>query len=1045
MDYIPEDNLPMSSVELKYRSLFEGVDLRNSFYFSHTYNLTRSFQANITHPTSEEVAVEPRMRTYPSFTCYGEQSRKFYPSFVRNPIAWPKNKNLEDTSKHCLQQELNDAYVWNHYLLWELLKAGVSQRWILPLIHGHFGQIKFSLHGQSLFVSLIARRSRFYAGARFLKRGINEQGFVGNDVENEQIVSDTTCGEIDLARVSSFVQVRGSIPLFWSQLFNVATPKPMILIDKIDPFYNSAVLHFEDLLSRFDSPITILNLVKVHEKVPREVKLVAPFTECIQTINTSLRNEDKIALVNWDLSYTKKCKESKSLNDLLDLIDELVGKEGICCLYPRVYSPQLSPNQAVFTKESADGKIVVALRQKGVIRTNCIDSLDRTNAAQFFIGKSALGHQLYALGHIASPSESLAQDLLESLVDAYEVLGNKIALQYGGSALANTISTYTKSSFVSKSRDMISAFTRYYRNSFTDAEKQQGINIFLGVFVPFKEKQPIWEVESDRTLHFIPSPWTFDFKERLCQKLYKAKLLSPGDPLFTAKWWALAKAKQDSLYLGHSLYSDLRFFNHELPVIPETVFLPKETLLEHFAEKKLKISEGEGEGEQNQSQLSGKENALGGDTKGDFEEEQKQEEMKGPSQESKEIEKEECKREDERASSDDDESSEEDDDELEEDQSILFDLFYNPHVYTSFDEPLGINIEKALPHFLPERTEESSFGLPQQQDGAVSGNSMPFVIPTVFEPEEYTSGYSVKEYPPLEQGKSDERQKILEHFMNQNARTKYQNYCAFGGIKVAREQDALNSNNFVDYLHFSVPNPTQLQSKPGAELHRIREPAQAILSTPVSKTSRVATPKQCPRFGTGFFTPSRLFKERTHCFAEALCESPLPRIKTTIDISNSEKSFLELHDEYIGKASLISAWHSKPSTPLSDWRGAVGQKVEKCERTNTNMMERCMVQRRHITTATGIREHDRFRKSTPYNYSDTSDYDWYCSLGGLKVLHGGFGKREESTKKQKKQKAQAAEVSGITENFYRETLCMTKYNCSVRCPEDDTTGIPFRL
>jgi hypothetical protein len=32
--------------------------------------------------------------------------------------------------------------------------------------------------------------------------------------------------------------------------------------------------------------------------------------------------------------------------------------------------------------------------QKGVVRTNCIDCLDRTNAAQFMIGKCGLAHQV---------------------------------------------------------------------------------------------------------------------------------------------------------------------------------------------------------------------------------------------------------------------------------------------------------------------------------------------------------------------------------------------------------------------------------------------------------------------------------------------------------------------------------------------------------------------------------------------------------------------------------------------------------------------------
>lgn len=42
--------------------------------------------------------------------------------------------------------------------------------------------------------------------------------------------------------------------------------------------------------------------------------------------------------------------------------------------------------------------------QNGVARTNCIDCLDRTNAAQFVIGKRALGYQLHALGLISGSS-----------------------------------------------------------------------------------------------------------------------------------------------------------------------------------------------------------------------------------------------------------------------------------------------------------------------------------------------------------------------------------------------------------------------------------------------------------------------------------------------------------------------------------------------------------------------------------------------------------------------------------------------------------------
>ena len=36
--------------------------------------------------------------------------------------------------------------------------------------------------------------------------------------------------------------------------------------------------------------------------------------------------------------------------------------------------------------------------QSGIIRTNCIDSLDRTNFMQQLIGVNVLGKQLYAVG-----------------------------------------------------------------------------------------------------------------------------------------------------------------------------------------------------------------------------------------------------------------------------------------------------------------------------------------------------------------------------------------------------------------------------------------------------------------------------------------------------------------------------------------------------------------------------------------------------------------------------------------------------------------------
>jgi phosphatidylinositol 3,5-bisphosphate 5-phosphatase len=66
-----------------------------------------------------------------------------------------------------------------------------------------------------------------------LKRGINDQGHVANEVETEQIVCDASTTSFynpsGLNRgFTSFVQHRGSIPLFWSQENLGMAPKPPI-------------------------------------------------------------------------------------------------------------------------------------------------------------------------------------------------------------------------------------------------------------------------------------------------------------------------------------------------------------------------------------------------------------------------------------------------------------------------------------------------------------------------------------------------------------------------------------------------------------------------------------------------------------------------------------------------------------------------------------------------------------------------------------------------------------------------------------------------
>lgn len=79
------------------------------------------------------------------------------------------------------------------------------------------------------------------------------------------------------------------------------------------------------------------------------------------------------------------------------------------------------------------------LFQKGVLRTNCIDCLDRTNVAQYAYGLIALGQQLHALGVKDSSKIDLDDPLADDLMRFYERMGDTLAHQYGGSAAHNKV------------------------------------------------------------------------------------------------------------------------------------------------------------------------------------------------------------------------------------------------------------------------------------------------------------------------------------------------------------------------------------------------------------------------------------------------------------------------------------------------------------------------------------------------------------------------------------------------------------------------------
>ncbi|CAN6302052.1 unnamed protein product [Urochloa humidicola] len=454
-------NVAYSRDENRYKRLLCSVDLSKDFFFSYSYNIMRSLQKNITEKNTGQVVYET-------------------------------------------------MFVWNEFLTRAIRNHLKNTSWTVALVHGFFKQSKLSVSGKDIWLTLIARRSRHFAGTRFLKRGVNEKGRVANDVETEQIVFEDTSDGIP-SQMASVVQHRGSIPLVWFQETSRLNIRPDIIL-KPDVDYKATRLHFENLALRYGNPIIILNLIKTREKKPRESLLRAEFAKAIHYINKELTEDKRLKFLHMDLSKLSRRKGANVLallnkvaSDVLDLTEFLHCKISTSAKSEDTASGERTVAKSRDDKSSSDqsesvAKLVPLLLQKGVLRTNCIDCLDRTNVAQFAYGLAALGRQLHALGLTEAPKIELHAPLADDLMDFYERMGDTLAIQYGGSAAHNKIFCEQRGQWkaATQSQEFLRTLQRYYNNAYTDHDKQDAINVFLGHFQPQQGKPALWKLDSDQ-------------------------------------------------------------------------------------------------------------------------------------------------------------------------------------------------------------------------------------------------------------------------------------------------------------------------------------------------------------------------------------------------------------------------------------------------------------------------------------------------------------------------------------------------------------------
>ena len=295
-----------TAIEEKYLAMFDHAldELSKDFFFSYSYDATKHLQKNCVSVAAVATAES-----------------------ASAAAAAMHGKGAKGVGANVLT--FDDRFCWNQFLLKDFMHLATSC-WILPISLGCAVQKSCNVFSNFVTVTVIGRRSRRYAGTRYLKRGASDSGDVANDVEVEQIVEDGN------GHFSSFVQMRGSIPLFWAQEPSATVVRPDIIIKSRSPEFERARLHFEDMFERYGAPCQVMNLVKKKEKKDREKLIGSGFKECIEYFHACGLPEDALTYEAVDVTnLLKQQGDQIALDKLFSSADEALRKTGFFCSGPR--------------------------------------------------------------------------------------------------------------------------------------------------------------------------------------------------------------------------------------------------------------------------------------------------------------------------------------------------------------------------------------------------------------------------------------------------------------------------------------------------------------------------------------------------------------------------------------------------------------------------------------------------------------------------------------------------------------------------------------
>ncbi|NP_001427943.1 phosphatidylinositide phosphatase SAC2 isoform 14 [Homo sapiens] len=344
-------------------------------------------------------------------------------------------------------------------------------------------------------VALISRRSRHRAGMRYKRRGVDKNGNVANYVETEQLIHVHN-------HTLSFVQTRGSVPVFWSQVGYRYNPRPRLdRSEKETVAYFCA--HFEEQLNIYKKQV-IINLV---DQAGREKIIGDAYLKQVLLFNNS-----HLTYVSFDFHEHCRGMKFENVQTLTDAIYDIILDMKWC-----------------WVDEAG-----VICKQEGIFRVNCMDCLDRTNVVQAAIARVVMEQQLKKLG-VMPPEQPLPVKCNRIYQIMWANNGDSISRQYAGTAALKGDFTRTgERKLAGVMKDGVNSANRYYLNRFKDAYRQAVIDLMQGIPVTEDLYSIFTKEKEHEALHKENQRSHQELISQLLQSYMK--LLLPDDEKFHGGW-----------------------------------------------------------------------------------------------------------------------------------------------------------------------------------------------------------------------------------------------------------------------------------------------------------------------------------------------------------------------------------------------------------------------------------------------------------------------------------------------------------------------------